>query len=376
MSIFKDNEDRKNTEPKCSVEQSNYTYLNNSALPKNEIIRQRFNELFELYQYGDVERNEILGRIRGKDEVGYYSASFELIVNAILKNMGFNLVPHPKLNNGSNKHPDFLVTAPDGGRFYLELVTGIENDDVHINRFKEKLKKIKEKNPELNIQHHIIGRIKNSKDIDLCIQQIKAWIESKDYLKEPLIFSDEKFDLKVEVSSKILDVPFEIESSQIITNLKLDEQILSSLESKSTRYGQLDAPYVIAITPRPSDFSFDFSEKIYENSLKSIERSLFGKLDFPNFHNYKKGFWYAIENGKLRFRNSNVCAVWYFDELTVERLEQEISNTLYLSAHNGYPTPDALMGKVYFKFIAEFSGTGIAFANSKNSPTVRELLNI
>ena len=91
MSIFNEKKKKKSTQLKRSLDQSNYTYLNTSALPENKIIRKKFNELFELYQYGNTERNEILGRIRGKDDVGYYSASFELIINAILIKLGFNI---------------------------------------------------------------------------------------------------------------------------------------------------------------------------------------------------------------------------------------------------------------------------------------------
>lgn len=364
MSIFKDDKERLGSSDKRSVEESNYTYLNSSLLDRNEKIRKKFNRLFDLYQHDDGERNKILTQIRSKDDVGYYSASFELIVNAILKKLGFHVQVHPNLNNESGKYPDFLVTAPNGEKFYLELVTGIENNDTHINRLKERLKKIQIPDPKYILSSKIVGRIPSSKTIDKIIKNVKIWLsnENKSYLEIPFVYKEPNFTLEITTEHN-LSVSV---SSQIITDLALDDKMLNSLESKASRYGSFDYPYVIAISLRPSDFSLDFSKIIYKNAMSAIEGALFGKPSFTNPKYYEKGFWYYIEKKSLKFRNKNVAAVWYFDELTVERLDQEVDNALYLSSHNEVNYPISLIQAVNIKYIHSFNHEGIEFATYKD----------
>jgi len=364
MSIFKDDKKRMNASEKRSVEQSNYSYLNESSLDKNKVIRHKFNLLFDIYQHSDEERNKILTQIRSKDDVGYYSASFELIVNAILKKLGFHVQVHPNVENASGKHPDFLVTVPNGEKFYLELVTSIENNDTHINRLKERLKKLQVPDSGYTLSNHISGRIQSSKKIDEIINKVKTWLTKvdKSYIKTPFVYEDQNFTLTVTSVYRTSIV----ESSQIITDLVLDDKILKSLESKASRYGHLNYPYVIAISLRPSDFSLDLSKIINENSLVAIERALFGKPSIKNPRYFEKGFWYYLENQSLKFRNENVVAVWYFDQLTVERLDQEVDNTLYLSSHNGVNNPVSLMQVVNIKYIHSFNHEGIDFGTYKD----------
>lgn len=363
MSIFKDDKKRLGISKKRSVEESNYTYLNSSSLDHIEKIRKKFNLLFDLYQHSEEEKNKILTQIRSRDDVGYYSASFELIINAILMKLGFHVEVHPNLDNESGKHPDFLVTAPHGEKFYLELVTGIENNDTHINRLKEKLKKIKVPDPKYILNSNIVGRIKSSKTIDDIIKKVNIWLnnENKSYVEIPFLYKEDDFTLEISTEYNCPITP----NCQIISDLALDDKMLQSLESKASRYGSLDYPYVIAISFRPSDFSLDLSKTIFDNAMSAIERALFGKPNLINSKYYEKGFWYYIENKSLKFRNENVSAVWYFDELTVERLDQDVENALYLSSHDGTIFPTCLMQVVNIKYIHSFNHEGIEFGKYK-----------
>ncbi|WP_201356395.1 hypothetical protein [Amphritea japonica] len=53
-----------------------------------------------------------------------------MILFASMKALGCSLIPHPVLNNGSPKRPDFLVTTPEGDEFYLEAIVVTEQDLV------------------------------------------------------------------------------------------------------------------------------------------------------------------------------------------------------------------------------------------------------
>ena len=46
---------------------------------------------------------------------GVRSATFELILFALLKSLGCSVVVHPDLPNGSTNHPDFLTVTPGWG---------------------------------------------------------------------------------------------------------------------------------------------------------------------------------------------------------------------------------------------------------------------
>lgn len=118
--------ERTDASPKKNSETS-FAFLNRSARP--EIARVRDFVVDCLSSYPQNDRQELVARISSGNDVHFSSATFELLLHALLTRLRFELEAHPELSNGSTARPDFLVKAPNGEEFYLEAVLASENTD-------------------------------------------------------------------------------------------------------------------------------------------------------------------------------------------------------------------------------------------------------
>lgn len=95
-----------------------FDFMNRTSRPGAELIREAAECWFSHYP---LENQDALrSRIRSKIDREHHAAAFELILHEVLLRLGCTLELEPALANGNTKRPDFLVTAPNGSRFYLE----------------------------------------------------------------------------------------------------------------------------------------------------------------------------------------------------------------------------------------------------------------
>ena len=113
---------RTDPSPKLSIE-SDFQFLNRSSRVEMDRARGLMEDLISIYP----EPEDLVGRFRSGDNNNYRSAEFELLLFGALKNLGFDLQPHPAPPNGTNARPDFLITCPSGESFYLEAVLASEH---------------------------------------------------------------------------------------------------------------------------------------------------------------------------------------------------------------------------------------------------------
>lgn len=106
--------------------ESEFAFLDRSARPEMERVREFLERLAEAYPAEEV--SELSARIRSGDDTQFKSAIFELILHEYLLRLGYTLIPHPELPNGSKARPDFHVISPKGDEFYLEAVLASVND--------------------------------------------------------------------------------------------------------------------------------------------------------------------------------------------------------------------------------------------------------
>jgi len=78
-------------------------------------------------------RDELTSRFKSGDHRAFSSATFELVLFALLRSTGCSIVVHPHLNNGTGQHPDFLVTARGGESAYVEAVIASEFSEADIS---------------------------------------------------------------------------------------------------------------------------------------------------------------------------------------------------------------------------------------------------
>ena len=109
--------------PKSYIE-CDFEYLDRSARTESCKVRQFLNHW--IFQLPEHEAKDVMARVKSGNKKNFESATFELILFAIMSQIGCSLLIHPDLGNGSTKHPDFLVTTPEGDEFYLEAVLASE----------------------------------------------------------------------------------------------------------------------------------------------------------------------------------------------------------------------------------------------------------
>jgi hypothetical protein len=120
MTLFDHDTIRLDNAPAPHVHNS-FTYINASARPEMEAIRDLWESWFA--EYPDDAKASLRRRFRGD---GYNSAAFELYVHAILLAHGYGITVHaPEPGKSTEPLPDFGVTLSDG------TVVDVEACGVH-----------------------------------------------------------------------------------------------------------------------------------------------------------------------------------------------------------------------------------------------------
>lgn len=96
---------------------SKFDYLNGSGRRAAQQVRDHVERMFA--HYPATHADEMCRRLRSRDDTLHQSAFFELTLHELLIRQGFTIEEvEPVLENG--RAPDFLVSSPQGDRFYLE----------------------------------------------------------------------------------------------------------------------------------------------------------------------------------------------------------------------------------------------------------------
>lgn len=103
--------------------ESDFEYLDRSDRIEAQRVREFLNEWIGRFPENEAE---LISRITSRDRRAFESATFEIVLFAIISGLGGHLEVHPELENGSEKRPDFLVYMPSGDEFYLEAILASE----------------------------------------------------------------------------------------------------------------------------------------------------------------------------------------------------------------------------------------------------------
>lgn len=149
--------------------EAHFLFLNSSAWPEAIRVRERFQRWFERYPAAADdparERRDLRGRFRSPKDVVHTGASFELLLHELLVRLGCGVVVHPSVPS-SARRPDFRVTPPAGGPFYIEavLATGESEAAVaakaRLNNVYDVLNELE--SPNFFISVDVEGELKNS----------------------------------------------------------------------------------------------------------------------------------------------------------------------------------------------------------------------
>ena len=234
-----------------------------------------------LDDYPSLERHELDRRLESREPV---PALFELLLHAILKRHGAQVIVHPTSVSKTANRPDFLAVFPDGHEVVVEAVT--------VNELS--MKEVRTSNTWIELLSHI-NRVESDFWIDVDIhpgplpsspppKEVKAFLE-KELAKLDVRVERARMEARTGwqglfrefVSSETIltfgfspKMPIHRGTTENIADLGgymwdgAVKGIEDAVATKRKRYGELDHPYVLAVAvnaPSPWDYAADHMEE-------------------------------------------------------------------------------------------------------------------
>ncbi len=235
-----------------------FSYLNRS----NRIEAQRVRALIEEWvsRYPESDQWSLIQRMRSTIDVAHVSAFFELTLHELLIRTGHKILKIEPTVIGSNHKPDFLVGLPDGSEFFLEAVTSMNQTPKEAaahSRLNDAVRIIDEADARF---HFLDLQIEGIPSLPVTLGQLRkslaAWIEQLPKtaaVRDAAPFIYKEHGLTLTVGAFLRSIPL-VTADRAIGVQSMEpywgtpgDGIRESVQKKSSRYGKLDAPYVVAI---------------------------------------------------------------------------------------------------------------------------------
>lgn len=233
-----------------------FQLYNRSARPEFARVRDLLERA--VADYPESERKELIARLRSKALFQSASAEFELLLCYLLQRSGYDLMPHPELPNGRSQRPDFLVTTPDGDRFYLEAVlaseaTGTQVDGPLVAPLTDKLRDAS--HPTFQVSATIGGYPTTQPSAKRLLREVLRWLDSLDPgdTEELPTFEWDHEDLRIRFTAAALPIERRNSGATLLPMyggeagwINTWSGLRDNLRFKATYYGALDLPLVVA----------------------------------------------------------------------------------------------------------------------------------
>lgn len=242
---------------------TSYDYLNRSARLEAFAIRSLVREW--LRSYPSTHRAEWCSRFESGEDLDFYSSFWELYLYTYFKRLGFEIEVAPGSDGGAFKAPDFLLSRGEL-RFYLEATTahGSAPDEPRIRRWKTDVRIALDKISSRDFFVTLDWEAKPSEQ-PACAglqHRVRNWLSRLNYFDVRDAFYDDDQqvpELRLELGGgriRLTPIPK--------SNRRLSESIVGvegfglsgvhaipairrSLRAKSSRYGEMGLPYIVAI---------------------------------------------------------------------------------------------------------------------------------
>nr|BDD47818.1 hypothetical protein 5 [Gammaproteobacteria bacterium] len=351
-----ENKNREDQSHKTHIE-SDFEYLDRSGRLEAQRVRDFLNEW--IGKFPENEAIELISRITSRDRRSFDSATFEIVLFAIISSLGGILEVHPELENGSEMHPDFLVHMPNGDEFYLEAVLASEFSEAEkaAERRKNVVLEAIEKldSPNFFIGINAEGNPDTPPRGKALRRDLARWLEGLDpdqvardvneqgHDRIPtLVWEHDGWQVEFEA------IPIKPErrgKGQRVIGVQFYgarwanewEPIRDAVRSKGGRYGEFTKPFVVAVN-------------VDSGSLDRIDemQALFGQEEFvfsranpdagPEMRRAPNGAW-SGPNGPQYTR---VSGVWIFGSVNPWNIVSR-KNTLYVNPWAQLPLPVSLL---------------------------------
>lgn len=336
--------------------ETHFEFLNRCALPEFSRVREFLEGEVSAYPAGG--QSELIRRIRRGSEVDYSAAIFELLLHGGLARRGYLLQPHPTLPSGRPQQPDFLVTTPDGDKFYLEATLATEmfdgQDDSADKRKNVVLDDLnKDIHPDFWLMTSSVGQPTTQPPSKKLRHAVRGWLASLDYdhvtasvaagghgAYPKLTWCHEGWSLSMRAVP--LSKATRGQSQGLVASrsggggwVDRTGPIRNALRKKSRHYGKLDLPLIVAVNVTSGFLSrMDEAQALYGDHVRLAGHTAATATVSGPFG----GFWH--EGG--RPRREQVSGAWVFKGLHVYN-RHVAQDTLYVHPWADKPIPEGLM---------------------------------
>lgn len=105
-----------------------YSYLNRSARPEASRVRECLEGWFSHYPEG--ERPAFIAAFQSPIDSQFIAAAYELYLHELLRRLGYDVEVHPENPTGKSDRPDFLAKHSEHLDLYLEAVLATDMSDT------------------------------------------------------------------------------------------------------------------------------------------------------------------------------------------------------------------------------------------------------
>lgn len=333
-----------------------FDFLDRSGRNEAKKVREFLNYWIE--RFPDEEQRELISRIQSRDSKAFESATFEIVLYAILINLGATIEIHPDLDNGSNKHPDFLVSFGEKEEFYVEAVLASEHSDAELaaerrkNIVLDSIERLDSPNFFLGINAE--GNPETPPSGKTIRRELSAWLATLDPDAVKNAVDEHGFEAipkmqwrhdgwKIEFEAIPIKPEKRGNGQRVIGMLSggarfinVWKSIRDALRSKGNRYGELSKPLVVAVNVEA--FSLD---KINEmQALYGQEEYVFSRENpeaQPIMHRVANGLW----NGPHGPQYTRISGAWLFGGINPWNIVSR-KNTVYFNPWAQFAAPDEL----------------------------------
>lgn len=299
-------------------------------------VRSLIDEWYGHLQDRDV-REELRRRLRHPDDRVFLGSFWELYLHEAFRRLGCELEPHPAVDSG-DKHPDWLVSPPNGEPFYVEATLVAPKDadsDPLQNQLLDRLNGVRDTNFLLWVE--ILKPSAQTPSAKAACDHVDAWLEALDPDEIAAAYraagsnalptttwrgAGWKLWFQARPRSEKARGRSDLRSVGVVGSggfRTIDDvgPVRRALKEKATRYGRLDHPYVVALASM--GLSVDWI---------AVEDALFGGVRSEGGPRVD-GFWGNVDEP----RNTRVSAVIFAWNLLPSSVLQSTPHLF----HNPWP---------------------------------------
>lgn len=366
---------RTDTGPKRNLE-SSFEFLNRSARPEISRVREFVESCAVEYPSSDID--ELIARFRSGNDTHFNSATFELLLYAALTRLGFQLEPHPQLDNGSKARPDFLVSTSDGAQFYLEAVLASEIREA--NQGGEAIKgAVMDALASVSHQHFLIdvldqGRPTTQPSGKKLAKAILNWLDSLDPDEVQETIDTDSIDAiptyiweHEEWTLTFRPIPLKASrrgKARTLVGASMGHvgfidawtPIRDAVKYKGSKYGALKLPFLVAVNV--DAFTLDRIDEM--QALYGQEQYVFTVAhpeSEPRMVRAPNGAWHGPSGPQYK----RVSGAWFFNDLSPYTVASR-RNTVYLNPWATSPLPENLLALPH----AKADGAEVTWADGKS----------